>query len=629
MATKAILKQFWGYDDFRPLQSEIINSVLSGADTLALLPTGGGKSICFQVPAMAKEGICIVISPLIALMKDQVENLRNRGINAIAIVSGMGKREIDIALDNCVYGDVKFLYLSPERLLSPLVRERVKYMKVNLLAVDEAHCISQWGYDFRPPYLHITDFRDLHPEVPVLALTASATARVQADIIEKLNFKKAAVFKKSFERKNLSYAVINQENKLQKLLDVCNGVKGSGILYVRTRKDTVELAKYLNQNKIAAQYYHAGLGLDERAAKQEAWLKDQVRVMVATNAFGMGIDKPNVRFVVHYELPESLEAYYQEAGRAGRDEQKAYAVLLYQKRDRLSFEKRFEQNFPPAADIKKIYHFICNYLQIPFEAGEDTTYEFNLADFCTQFNLDAITAISAIKFLEHDEYFALNENALMLSRLKFLIGGEDLYRFQVENFRFDSFIKSVLRSYGGAFDQFVNIKEADLANRNRMAKKTVVEVLKELDSLGVISYQSQTNQPLLTFLKARIPTENLMVNHKYLEERKQNYLHKMTAMLAFAEREICRNVQLLNYFDEENPKKCGVCDVCLAERRAQQQNLEQLMHDELIAFLKNGPADLKTLLSNIKHGGEKDKIALIRTLLDAGAIQKENLHYSL
>ena len=386
MPIQEILKQYWGYNEFRPLQEEIIQAVLKKEDTLALLPTGGGKSICFQVPAMAMEGICIVISPLIALMKDQVENLQKRGINAMAIVAGMGKREIDIALDNCIYGPVKFLYISPERLLSDLVRERVKYMNVNLLAVDEAHCVSQWGYDFRPPYLHIADFRAIHQDVPVLALTASATEKVQLDIVQKLEFKTNNIFRKSFERKNLSYSVLKQENKLQKVLDVCKNVKGSGILYVRTRKDTVELAKYLNQHLIPAQYYHAGLNLDERAEKQSAWITNKVKVMVATNAFGMGIDKPDVRFVVHYEIPESLQSYYQEAGMAGRDEKKAYAVIHFQPRDKLVFEKKFEQNFPSPEEIKKIYHYLCNYLQIPIGSGEGVTYDFNLADFVQNFS---------------------------------------------------------------------------------------------------------------------------------------------------------------------------------------------------------------------------------------------------
>lgn len=629
MLSRDILKQFWGYDEFRPLQSEIVESVVAGKDTLALLPTGGGKSICFQVPAMAMEGICIVISPLIALMKDQVENLQHRGINAVAIVSGMGKREIDIALDNCIYGSVKFLYLSPERLLSDLVRERVKYMKVNLLAVDEAHCISQWGYDFRPPYLHIKDFKAIHPNVPVLALTASATEKVQLDIIEKLEFKEKNIFRKSFERKNLSYSVINQENKLQKLLDICHGVPGSGILYVRTRKDTVELAKYLNQHQIPAQYYHAGLDLDERAEKQSAWINDKVKVMVATNAFGMGIDKPNVRFVVHYEIPESLEAYYQEAGRAGRDEKKAYAVVLFQPRDRISFEKRYEQNFPSANEIKQIYHFICNYLQIPFEAGEGITYEFNLADFCSKFQLDVLSTISAIKFLEHDDYFVLNESALMLSRIQFIVNGEDLYRFQVENSKFDGFIKSILRAYGGAFDQFVNIKEMDLAKKNNLSKPMVIKYLQELDKLEIISYQQQTNQPLLSFIRPRFKTEDLLIDRGYLTDRKENYHRKMLSTLAYVEQDKCRSVQILQYFDEAHAKKCGVCDICLAEKRSEMLSLESQMTNDILNYLKSRRSDTKQLLSAVKKGNEKEKLGLLRTLLDAGVIKKSDKEYHL
>ncbi len=629
MLIKNILKQFWGYDEFRPLQDDIIQAVLNGQDTLALLPTGGGKSICFQVPAMAMDGICIVISPLIALMKDQVENLKHRGINAIAIVSGMGKREIDIALDNCIYGPVKFLYISPERLLSELVQERIKHMKVNLLAVDEAHCISQWGYDFRPSYLHIKHFRTIHPNVPILALTASATEKVQLDIIEKLEFKNHQVFRKSFERKNLSYAVINQENKLQKLLDVCNGVKGSGILYVRTRKDTVELAKYLNQNRIPAQYYHAGLDLDERADKQNAWLNDQVKVMVATNAFGMGIDKPNVRFVIHYEIPDSLEAYYQEAGRAGRDEKKAYAVVLFQPRDRISFENRFQQNFPEPAVIKQTYHFICNYLQIPFETGEGITYEFNIGDFCSKFKLDVLNTISAIKFLEHDDYFVLNESALMLSRIQFLGDGEDLYRFQVENSMFDAFIKTILRSYGGTFDQFVNIREADIGGKMKISKTSVISKLQELDKFEIISYQQQTNQPLLTFIKPRIKTEDLFIDRKYYEERKENYLKKMKSVLAFVERQKCRSIQILNYFDEKDAVECGICDVCLADKRNKIGDLESQMTADVLSHLKKNPAQTKEILSIIRKGSENEKLQLLRTLFDAGAIKKTESNYHL
>ncbi|MBU1374268.1 MAG: RecQ family ATP-dependent DNA helicase [Bacteroidetes bacterium] len=629
MEVKEILRQYWGYHEFRPLQEEIINSVLQKQDTLALLPTGGGKSICFQVPAMAMEGICIVISPLIALMKDQVENLHKRGISAIAIFAGMGKREIDIALDNCIYGPVKFLYLSPERLLSDLVKERIKYMKVNLLAVDEAHCISQWGYDFRPPYMHIIEFRNLHPKVPILALTASATEKVQLDIIEKLGFKNQNIYRKSFERKNLIYAVINQENKLQKLIDVCNGVKGSGILYVRTRKDTVELAKYLNQHGIAAQYYHAGLNLDERSEKQQFWLEDKVRLMVATNAFGMGIDKSNVRFVVHYEMPESLESYYQEAGRAGRDEKKAYAVVLYQARDKFSFERKFEQNFPEPNLIKKTYHFICNYLQIPIDTGEQVTYEFNLADFCSKFQLEVQLTISAIKFLEHDEYLVLSENALIPSRIQFIVNGEDLYKFQVENSKFDSFIKAILRSYGGAFDGFVHIKERDISQKTNLTQFEVKAFLREMDKLEVISYIEQSNQPLLTFLRPRIKTEDITIDRKYYENRKQIYKEKMVSMLAFVEKPLCRSRQLLNYFDEANAEKCGVCDVCLAEKRAKKPDLKSQITNDILTALQFAPLKLNDLVKCLKKGSDKEKLEIIRLLLDAREIKKNEGYFQL
>jgi ATP-dependent DNA helicase RecQ len=629
MAIKEILKQYWGFDNFRPLQEEIIQSVLAGKDTLALLPTGGGKSICFQVPAMYLEGICIVISPLIALMKDQVENLNKRGILAMAIFSGMGKREIDIALDNCVYGPVKFLYLSPERLLTDLVKERIKYMKVNLLAVDEAHCVSQWGYDFRPPYLHIADIRKIHPKVPILALTASATDEVRLDIVDKLEFKNHQIFKKSFERENLSYSVLNQENKLQKLVDVCTGVKGSGIVYVKTRRDTVEIAKFLNQHQISSQYYHAGLNIEERSQKQNYWINNQIRVMVATNAFGMGIDKPDVRFVVHYEIPESLEAYYQEAGRAGRDEKKAYAVILFQERDRIVFQKRFLQNFPDLAFIKQVYHYLCNYLQIPYEAGQGITYNFDLADFCVKFQIDILSTISAIKFLEYVEYFVLSENALLPSRLQFIVNGEDLYKFQVENAKFDGFVKSVLRLYGGAFDQFIAIKESDVAQKTGLSKSAVWHYLIELDKLEIISYQPQSNLPLLTFLQPRVKTEDVVIDANHFATRKITYQKKMEAMLTFATKNVCRNMQLLTYFNETNAKACGVCDVCLANKRAMQKNLQAVMASQVLEALKTEKLPIKDLLQRIKKGTEQDKLDFIRLMLAAGEIKQQDQFYFL
>lgn len=627
MSIHQVLKQYWGYDNFRSLQEEIINSVMEKHDTLALLPTGGGKSICFQVPAMAMEGICIVVSPLIALMKDQVENLQKKGIQALAIISGMGKREIDIALDNCVYGPVKFLYISPERLMTDLVKERIKYMKVNLFAVDEAHCISQWGYDFRPPYLHISEIRKTHPDVPVLALTASATEKVQRDIMDKLAFKKERLFKKSFERDNLSYSVLQLEDKLQKIVRICNNIKGSGIIYVRTRKDTVEIARWLNQHKISALFYHAGLDADSRNHTQKSWIENKAQVIVATNAFGMGIDKPDVRFVIHYELPESPEAYYQEAGRAGRDGKKSYAILLYQKHDGVVFKKRFTQNFPAVEDIKRIYHFLCNYLQIPIGSGQDVSYNFNIGDFCSRFQLDIISVISSIKTLEQNAYLALSENALLPSRLQFIVNGEDIYKFQVENVRFDTFIKNILRLYGGAFDQFIVIKEAEIAKRCNITISEVFTMLEELHHLEIVNYVRKTDQPLITFLQPRYSSDNLYIDARHYAERKEVYHEKMNAMLSYVEKQICRSKQLLTYFDEKTPRYCGICDVCIAEKKT------TLTKEKITAYifqlLSDKKLSINELIENIKTGTEQDKLQTIRVLIDAGDIKKTGEFYHL
>lgn len=628
MSIHQILKQYWGYDHFRPLQEDIITSVMENYDTLALLPTGGGKSICFQVPALAREGICIVVSPLIALMRDQVENLQKRGIKALAIISGMGKREIDIALDNCIYGDIKFLYISPERLMTDLVRERIKYMKVNLFAIDESHCISQWGYDFRPPYLHIHEVRALQPKVPIIALTASATDIVQEDIVDKLHLKGVKVFKQSFARENLSYSVLKLENKLQKMVQICNTVKGSGIVYVRTRKDTVELAKFLNQYGISAAFYHAGLDAESRSQTQKKWIDDQVQVIVATNAFGMGIDKPNVRFVIHYEMPESPEAYYQEAGRGGRDGKKAYAVMFYQDQDGVVFRKRFQQSFPPINEIKRIYHCLCNYLQIPFGAGEGVSYSFNIAEFCSRFQLDVIVAISAIKTLEANDYLVLSENALLPSRVQFLVGGADLYKFQVENYKYDFFIKSLLRIYGGVFDSFVAVKESEVSKRTTFSTTEVVQMLRELHKLEVITYVEKTDQPLLTFMQPRYALENLYIDAVYYQQRKDVYAAKMNAMFDYIEKTECRSQQLLRYFDEQNPEACGICDVCIDKKKAQQLK-DKLVEEFLKALAITPMMDLSELVSSSALGTDNYRLEVIRVLLDAGEIKITDGKYHL
>jgi ATP-dependent DNA helicase RecQ len=630
MTIQEILKQYWNHDAFRPMQQEIIQSVLLGHDTLALLPTGGGKSVCFQVPALAKDGICIVVSPLIALMKDQVENLKAKGIDAVQIVSGMSKREIDLALDNCIYGAVKFLYLSPERLLSELVRERIKYMNVNLIAVDEAHCISQWGYDFRPPYLHVADLRELHPDVPVLALTATATAEVREDIQQKLLFKNPNVFQKSFERKSISYAVLNGEDKSRKLLDIANGVKGCGIVYVRSRKDTVEIAKFYNDNGIRADYYHGGLPTGERGSRQENWVNNRTRIIVATNAFGMGIDKPDVRFVIHKDMPESLEAYYQEAGRAGRDEHKAYAVLLYSPADRYKEEKKFELNFPPIEEIKKVYHALGSYYQLAYGTGTGVSFDLDIGDFCSRYSFDAVKTLSSLKFLEQDEYLSFNESVFLPSRFRFEVLNEQLYNFQIQNSGWDPFIKTLLRSYGGAFENYVRLREFDLARRTNMSTQQVIEGLKQLQEYGILNYLPQTDHPQVTYLRPRMKDNELHINKRLIEERKANYRQKIEAVFAYSTHKKCRSQMLLAYFDETNAPKCGICDICLAEKR--QRNAAEIgdvITNEIVELLSVSSMDIGELVTSLKSGMEKERMETIRLLLDAGKLKTDGMVYYL
>jgi ATP-dependent DNA helicase RecQ len=630
MTAIEILQKYWGHQAFRPLQQDIITSVLEGKDSLALLPTGGGKSVCFQVPALVNEGICIVVSPLIALMKDQVENLKSKGIEAIAIYAGMGKREIDILLDNCIYGKIKFLYLSPERLLSDLVRVRISYMNVNLIAVDEAHCISQWGYDFRPPYQQISKLREILPNVPVLALTATATAFVRQDIVEKLEMKDPQIFVKSFARDNLSYVVFNKEDKYKKLVEICRNVKGTGLVYVRNRRETAEVSNFLNRNRIKSDFYHAGLERDVRFKKQEDWKLNKTRIMVATNAFGMGIDKADVRTVVHLDLPESLEAYYQEAGRAGRDEQRSYAVLLANQSDILTLESRYIDSFPSPEEIKKVYHYLGNYYQLAFGSGEGLTLTFDIADFCKRFNISVLKTISALKFLEHDGYITLSESVFLPSRLMFIQEHEEVYRFQIENKAYDNVIKTILRSYGGAFDGFVKINEADLAKKIGLSFKDVIDLLNKLQSIELLTYIQQTDQPQLQYIRPRIDMDHFDLDTKYLELRKEILLKQVNAVVAYASSYKCRSVQLLNYFDEHNAAKCGVCDVCLAEKRAENESqMADEIDFEIISLLQQQSLNLDDLVTTMKTGTENERIDSIRELLDAGKIKTDGKKYYL
>jgi len=625
-----ILKHYWGYTSFRPMQQDIIHSVLDGKDTIALLPTGGGKSLCFQVPALVKEGICIVVSPLVALMKDQVENLKSKGINAVAIYSGMGKREIDILLDNCIYGPVKFLYLSPERLLSELVRTRISYMNVNLFAIDEAHCVSQWGYDFRPPYLQLSSLREIHPDVPFIALTATATAFVRQDIIEKLALNEPKVFVQSFARKNLSYVVFDLEDKYKKLLSIIHNVKGSGLVYVRNRRETAEVALFLQRNGVAADFYHAGVERNQRSARQEAWKKNKIRVMVATNAFGMGIDKADVRFVVHLDLPESLEAYYQEAGRAGRDEHRSFAVLLANTSDQIALKAKYTDNFPSIEEIRKTYHYLGSYFQLAYGAAEGINFSFDLADFCKKFKLGVIKTMGALKFLEHDGYLSLSENIFLPSRVLFTAGNEDVYRFQIENSGYDPLIKTILRSYGGMFDHYANINESEIATKLGSSFNQVVRQLNNLQEQGLLSYLPQCDQPQLLFVRARVDLDHLDTDVKYISLRKKIQAEQISAVLAYTSTSICRSIQLLAYFDEPNADKCGVCDVCLAEKRREDlAELTDKIDFEIATLLQTGSQTLDELVNQLKTGSDQEKLLQIRGLLDAGKIKTDGKNYYL
>ncbi|RYU94558.1 RecQ family ATP-dependent DNA helicase [Emticicia agri] len=568
-ASKEILLKYWKYDSFRPLQDEIINSVLAGNDTLAILPTGGGKSVCFQVPALQMEGVCIVITPLIALMKDQVEQLKRRGIKAAAIYSGMHRTEIDYTLDNFVYGDYKFLYVSPERLLTEIMQERTKRMKVCLLAIDEAHCISQWGYDFRPPYLKIPDFRKFAPNAPMIALTATATKDVKQDIQQKLGLRNTKIFQQSFARHNISYSAFCEESKERKLFEILQKVQGSAIVYVRSRRRTKEIADWLNRNRISAEFYHAGLAMSDRFKKQEAWIKNQVRVIVATNAFGMGIDKPDVRVVVHLDLPENLEAYYQESGRAGRDGLKSYAILLYFKSDLTDIYKQIEQKYPPIENLKRVYQALANYFKLAVGAENFESYDFDFQEFIGTFGLIANDTHNALKKLEDEGLIQLSDSFFSPSKLVFKIDNHGLYNFQIKNANYDKFTKILLRMYGGQlFTEFTTIAESAIA-RNFFAQSAEVEkMLEYLHEAGIATYQKQKSKPQLTFLTARQDANYLAIDRAEYHRRKTKDTERVDAVVQFAQEERrCRMQFLQQYFDEYTEATCGICDNCLKQKK--------------------------------------------------------------
>lgn len=575
-----LLKLYWGYDNFRGVQEEIINSIGEGKDTLGLMPTGGGKSITFQVPALAKEGLCIVITPLIALMKDQVQNLKKRGIKALAIYSGMSRQEIIITLENCIFGNFKFLYISPERLDTEIFRMKLQKMNVCMITVDESHCISQWGYDFRPAYLKIAEIRELLPNVPVLALTATATPAVVKDIQARLHFREENVFRMSFERKNLAYIVRNTENKTGELLHILRRMSGSAIIYVRNRRRTKEITELLHNEDITADFYHAGLDNATKDIRQQRWQTGESRVMVATNAFGMGIDKPDVRIVIHLDLPDSIEAYFQEAGRAGRDGQKAYAVILYAKSDKTTLHKRITDTFPEKDYIKEVYEHLQYYYQMAMGDGQDCIREFNIEDFCRKFKYFPVPVDSALKILTQAGYLEYTDEQDNASRLLFTIRRDELYKLREMGENMDKLIQSVLRTYTGVFTDYTFINEDSLAVRTGLTRKQVYDSLIQLAKLRIVSYIPQKKTPYIIYTRGRVEMRHLQIPRSVYEERKERYEKRISAILDYVTNDtVCRSRMLLRYFGEKNEHNCGQCDTCIGLRNKEVS--EQLSPEEL------------------------------------------------
>ena len=616
----AILKQYWGYDSFRESQYEIISTVLSGQDTLALMPTGGGKSLTYQLPTLASEGLCIVITPLIALMKDQVDRLRQMGISAVAIHSGLSRRKIDVALDNCVYGDVKFLYIAPERLNSDIFKLRARRMNVALIAVDEAHCISQWGYDFRPSYLHIKTLRELQPEAPVLALTASATERVADDIMENLGFAERNVVRSSFARPNLSYVVRKVEDKEEQLLRVIGGVDGSGIVYVRKRETAEILCQFLQEQGVSASFYHGGLPNEERSIRQDEWVSGKVRVMVATNAFGMGIDKADVRFVVHYTISDSMESYYQEAGRAGRDGKRSYAMLMVSPNDYKILSRRLESNFPPIEQIKSIYEKICAYLMIAIGDGAGHSYIFNLQDFCRREKLFSQTVIGAVDLLERNEYMSYIEVADNPARVIFKVGRDDLYRYAMSQ-TVERVVRTMLRMYNGLFTEFRAIDEDVIAASCDMSREQVHQVLRDLWRNQIIRYVPANSSPMIYMNEERLPLASLYISPKSYGYRKEQVVSRFEAMVGYAENTTeCRSVIISNYFGDADAEPCGCCDVCLANRRKVVKPDSVASVESLIVdALKDGPLPLREIARRVAAQPQTITAALY-SMLDSGRV---------
>ena len=627
-----ILKQYWGYDSFRDLQEEIITSIGEGKDTLGLMPTGGGKSITFQVPALAQEGICIVITPLIALMKDQVQNLRKREIKALAIYSGMTRQEILTALENCIFGNYKFLYISPERLDTEIFRTKLRLMKVSMITVDESHCISQWGYDFRPAYLKIAEIRELLPEVPVLALTATATPEVVTDIQARLKFREGNVFRMSFERKNLAYIVRKTDNKTKEIPYILQRISGSAIIYVRNRRRTKEITELLMNEGITADFYHAGLDNAVKDLRQKRWQSGEVRVMVATNAFGMGIDKPDVRIVLHLDLPDSPEAYFQEAGRAGRDGEKAYAVILYSKSDKTTLHKRVVDTFPDKEYILNVYEHLQYYYQMAMGDGFQCIREFNLEEFCRKFKYFPVPVDSALKILTQAGYLEYTDEQDNSSRILFTIRRDELYKLREMGKEAEALIQSILRSYTGVFTDYAYISEESLAIRTGLTRQQIYNILVTLTKRRIVDYIPRKKTPYIIYTRERLELRFLHIPPSVYEERKARYEARIKAMEEYVTTEnICRSRMLLRYFGEKNEHNCGQCDVCLSKRAT--DNLSEKSYEEvkrqILNLLSHSPLTPAETADQIK--AEKEDIGqVIRYLLDEGELKMQDgmLHIS-
>jgi len=613
-----ILQQYWGYQSFRPMQEEVIQSVLDGKDTLALMPTGGGKSICYQVPAMLNAGLCLVVSPLIALMKDQVENLRKKDITAFAVYSGMTRKEVINIFKTATESNCKFLYVSPERLETTLFKEYLPGFGINLIAVDEAHCISQWGYDFRPPYLRIAEIRKELSGVPVMALSASATPEVQIDICDKLGFTKQHILRQSFERPNLSYSVFSVDSKINKIIEVLHKVNGSSLVYCRSRKRAKEISELLRLQKISADYYHAGLSTEERNKKQEDWIKNRIRVIVCTNAFGMGIDKPDVRTVIHADVPDCLENYYQEAGRAGRDGKISYAVLLCNTRDLFELEKTTELRYPSIDEIRNVYQAIANYLQLPAGSGGGEYFEFDISDFLKKFNLSSHTVVYALKALEQDSWLSFNEQVFVPASVVFTTNKEYLHAFEKENPQLELLVKTLLRTYGGIFDTSCSISEKLLAGIMHLPAEKIKEDLKRLHKAGIIEYQPQKDTPQLYFLRNRIKTEDLNIDMQAHAKRKESFLKRIRQMKTYATEEgQCRSRIISSYFGDSQTRACGICDNCLRQKASHLSKEEfETLHHRIINLVKYETLDAKDLLLKL-NGIKKEKAWKVIEFLQA------------